>query len=132
MRDRETVSMTSGISLNSLGIDERNIPLLRRWQRRWRWEEFLRHVYYKYCAPMELSLAGIPLETAKNLNFLGAEIPRTALSESPGLGYIYVTPMEFQFVLKNRFPVFCGKVKSPGHFDLTVVIVCGYHLRSRF
>jgi len=46
--------------------DERNIPLLWRWQRHWRWEQFLSRVYYKYCALMELSLAGIPPKTAKN------------------------------------------------------------------
>jgi len=40
--------------------DERNIPLL------WSLEQSLSRVYYKYCAPMELSLAGIPLKTAKN------------------------------------------------------------------
>ena len=72
--------------------DERNIPLLRRWQRHWRWEEFLSRVYYKYCALMELSLAGIPLKTAKNLLLLLESLIFNDVADVAGFQTSYTTP----------------------------------------
>ncbi len=86
------LSTISAISSNSLAVNDQNMPLPRSL------ENFLMYVYYKYSAPLELSLAAIPPKTAKNPASSGppfkdrehrpsAEFQRTRLSIAGNGGF---------------------------------------------
>ena len=75
--------MTSGISSNSLAIDGRTIPLLRSL------ENSLIHVYYKYCAPLELSLAAILSKTSHKMCSPAGLCFNPSTFSRRGLAYVF-------------------------------------------